>query len=100
GARAPRRRSAARRRGGPLMSTPSPRCEKLADDAHHVLVVDDDLKIRDLLARFLFEQGFRVTTAADCETARGAMRGLSFDVVLLDVMMPGESGLSLARELK
>lgn len=82
------------------MSSPSSRCEKLADDAHHILVVDDDLKIRDLLARFLFEQGFRVTTAADAETARGAMRGLAFDVVLLDVMMPGESGLSLARELK
>ncbi|MDX2308183.1 MAG: response regulator transcription factor [Hyphomicrobium sp.] len=74
--------------------------DPLPDDAPHVLVVDDDQKIRDLLARYLFEHGFRVTTAADAENARKAMRGLSFDLVLLDVMMPGESGLSLARDLK
>jgi two-component system, OmpR family, phosphate regulon response regulator OmpR len=74
--------------------------EPLPDDAKHILVVDDDQKIRDLLARFLFENGFRVTTAEDAVTARSAMRGLAFDMVLLDVMMPGESGLSLARELK
>ncbi len=73
---------------------------KLPDDAPHVLVVDDDQKIRDLLGRYLFENGFRVTTASDAATARSAMRGLTFDLVLLDVMMPGESGLSLARELK
>jgi two-component system phosphate regulon response regulator OmpR len=76
------------------------RCEALPDDAPHVLIVDDDQKIRDLLARYLFSQGFRVTTAGDTITARSAMRGLAFDVVLLDVMMPGESGLDLARELK
>ncbi len=74
--------------------------EALPDDAYHVLVVDDDQKIRDLLGRYLFENGFRVTTAADAATARAAMRGLAFDLILLDVMMPGESGLGLARELK
>ena len=74
--------------------------EPLPDNAPHVLVVDDDQKIRDLLARFLFDQGFRVTTAEDAATARAAMRGLDFDVILLDVMMPGESGLDLAREIK
>jgi two-component system phosphate regulon response regulator OmpR len=78
----------------------SSRAEPLPDDAPHVLVVDDDYKIRDLLARYLFEQGFRVTTAGDAESARSSMRGLSFDIVLLDVMMPGENGLQLARELK
>lgn len=72
----------------------------LTDDAAHVLVVDDDKKIRDLLSRFLFESGFRVTSASDAESARAAMRGLTFDLVLLDVMMPGDSGLVLARELK
>jgi two-component system, OmpR family, phosphate regulon response regulator OmpR len=77
-----------------------PRTEPLPDDAPHILVVDDDHKIRDLLARYLNEQGFRVTTAPDAECARASMRGLAFDVVLLDVMMPGESGLSLARDLK
>jgi len=74
--------------------------EPLPDNAPHVLVVDDDQKIRDLLARYLVEHGFRVTTAADAESARSGMRGLEFDVILLDVMMPGESGLDLARELK
>jgi len=72
----------------------------IADDAPHVLIVDDDQKIRDLLARYLCENGFRVSTACDAEAARAAMRGLSFDLVLLDWMMPGESGISLARELK
>jgi two-component system phosphate regulon response regulator OmpR len=76
------------------------RAEPLPDNAPHILVVDDDQKIRDLLARFLGEQGFRVTTAQDAAAARAAMRGLAFDVILLDVMMPGESGLDLARELK
>lgn len=74
--------------------------EPLPDNAPHVLIVDDDQKIRDLLARYLFDQGFRVTTAQDAATARAAMRGLAFDVVLLDIMMPGESGLELARDLK
>lgn len=74
--------------------------EPLPDNAPHVLVVDDDQKIRDLLSRFLFENGFRVTSAADAQQARAALRGLAFDIVLLDYMMPGEDGLSLARELK
>jgi len=74
--------------------------EPLPDDAPHVLVVDDDQKIRDLLVRYLYEHGFRVTSAGDAAAARAAMRGLSFDVVLLDVMMPGENGLDLARDLK
>lgn len=76
------------------------RTDPLPDDAPHVLVVDDDQKIRDLLGRYLFENGFRVTTAADAAVARAAMRGLTFDLILLDVMMPGESGLSLAQDLK
>jgi two-component system phosphate regulon response regulator OmpR len=63
-------------------------------------VVDDDQKIRALLGRFLQTNGFRVTEAADAASARSFMRGLAFDLVLLDVMMPGESGLSLARDLK
>jgi two-component system, OmpR family, phosphate regulon response regulator OmpR len=73
---------------------------QLPDDAPHVLVVDDDQKIRDLLSRYLIENGFRVTPAADAASARAALRGLAFDLVLLDVMMPGESGLDFARYLK
>jgi two-component system, OmpR family, phosphate regulon response regulator OmpR len=76
------------------------RREPLSDNAAHILVVDDDQRIRDLIARFLFEAGYRVSTAADAKAARAAMRGLSFDLVILDVMMPGESGLELARDLK
>jgi two-component system phosphate regulon response regulator OmpR len=76
------------------------RREPLPDNAPHVLVVDDDQRIRDLLARYLLENGFRVTTACDSATARASMRGLSFDLVILDVMMPGENGLELARHLK
>jgi len=78
----------------------SSHCAALPDNAPHVLVVDDDQKIRDLLARYLTEHGFRVTTAGDAESARADMRGLDFDIVLLDVMMPGENGLDLARDLK
>jgi len=74
--------------------------ESLPDNAAHILVVDDDQRIRDLLARYLFEHGFRVTTAADAPTARATMSGLVFDVVILDVMMPGETGIDLARDLK
>lgn len=86
----------------PPQTTParSSRMEPLADNAPHILVVDDDHKIRELLGRFLLSSGFRVTQAADAASARAYMRGLSFDLVLLDVMMPGESGLSLARDLK
>ena len=74
--------------------------EPLPDDAPHVLVVDDDHKIRDLLGRYLLENGFRVTTAEDAATARAALRGLAFDIALLDIMMPDESGIDLARDLK
>lgn len=76
------------------------RKEPLPDNAHHLLIVDDDKRIRDLLARYLQEQGFRVTPAADAASARAAMRGLTFDLVILDVMMPGTSGIEFARELK
>jgi two-component system phosphate regulon response regulator OmpR len=74
--------------------------EPLLDNAPHILVVDDDQRIRDSLARYLFENGFRVSTAIDAASARASMRGLAFDVVILDVMMPGENGLDLARDLK
>ena len=70
------------------------------DNAPHILVVDDDKRIRDLLARFLQEHGFRVSTAVDAATARATMRGLSFDLLILDVMMPQESGLDFARSLR
>lgn len=71
-----------------------------ADDAAHVLVVDDDSRIRQLLARFLGSNGYRVTGAADAREARQKIGSLDFDLMVLDVMMPGEDGLSLTRTLK
>ncbi len=73
--------------------------EALPDDAPHILVVDDDQRIRDLLAKYLVQNGYRVTTACDAANARNAMRGLAFDLILLDWMMPGETGIDLARDL-
>ena len=70
------------------------------DNAPHILVVDDDSRIRDLLARYLQDNGFRVTTAVDAASARACMRSLSFDLIVLDVMMPQESGLDFARTLR
>lgn len=70
------------------------------DDAAHLLVVDDDTRIRNLLNRYLMEQGFRVTMAADAAEARRKLEGLHFDLLILDVMMPGETGLSLTESLK
>lgn len=72
----------------------------LADDAPHILVVDDDQRIRDLLGNFLRNNGYRITTAEDAAIARSSMRNLAFDLIILDVMMPGEDGLSLARDLR
>jgi DNA-binding response OmpR family regulator len=70
------------------------------DDASHLLVVDDDTRIRDLLNRYLKDQGFRVTVAGDADEARRKLRGLDFDLIIMDVMMPGESGLSLTKSLR
>lgn len=84
------------------MSTPfsGGRRDPLPDNAPHILVVDDDQRLRDLISRYLFQSGFRVTTAENAQAARAALRGLKFDLVILDVMMPGESGLELAKDLK
>ncbi|MBS7545796.1 response regulator [Ancylobacter oerskovii] len=78
-------------------STARPRMATPADDAVHLLIVDDDRRIRDLLSRFLSEQGYRVTTAESADDARGRLAGLTFDLLILDVMMPGMNGLELAR---
>ena len=69
-------------------------------DAAHLLVVDDDARLRTLLQRFLAEQGFRVTAAADAAAARQALEGMEFDLMVLDVMMPGETGLHLTESLR
>jgi two-component system phosphate regulon response regulator OmpR len=72
----------------------------IADDAAHVLVVDDDRRIRELLKSFLAANGLRVTTAASAAEARERMRGLAFDAAIVDVMMPGETGVAFTRSLR
>jgi len=66
----------------------------------HLLVVDDDERLRELLRRYLSDNGFRVTTAADARDARSNLASFAFDFVVLDVMLPGESGLALTRTLR
>lgn len=66
----------------------------------HLLLVDDDSRLRGLLGRFLGEQGFRVTMAESAVDARDKLRFLDFDLMILDVMMPGETGLSLVESLR
>jgi two-component system phosphate regulon response regulator OmpR len=70
------------------------------DDAPHLLVVDDDMRIRTLLSRFLGTNGFRVTAAASADEARRHLVGMSFDLLVVDVMMPGESGLEFTEALR
>jgi len=66
----------------------------------HILVVDDDREIRDLLARFLRKHGFRVETAADGKAMVAALAAGRFDLIVLDLMLPGEDGLSLCRRVR
>ena len=66
----------------------------------HVLVIDDDARLRELLRRYLTGNGFVVTAAADAAEARASLKSFSFDVMVLDRMMPGEDGLALARALR
>jgi len=66
----------------------------------HVLVVDDDDRLRELLRRYLAENGFLVATASDAAQARAKLMSLAFDVIVLDLMMPGESGLDFAVSLR
>jgi two-component system, OmpR family, phosphate regulon response regulator OmpR len=68
--------------------------------AAHVLVVDDDARIRELLRKFLTRSGFWVTVARDAAHARKLLEGLEFDILVLDVMMPGEDGLQLTAALR
>lgn len=75
------------------MNTPA----KIAEGAAHVLIVDDDDRIRALLKRYLTENGFRTSVASDAKEARALMASVDFDVLILDVMMPGETGFDLTK---
>lgn len=70
------------------------------EDTKHLLVVDDDTRIRQLLSSYLTENGFWVTAVAQAGAARERMRAMEFDLIVLDIMMPGESGLELSQDLR
>ena len=72
----------------------------MSDMDAHLLIVDDDERIRDLLKKFLMRNGFLVTSARDAAHARRVLSGLDFDLIVLDVMMPGEDGVSLTRAMR
>ena len=72
----------------------------MTEEKPHILVIDDDRRIRGLLQSYLAENGFRVSVAPTAAVARDKMRGLAFDLLILDVMMPGESGTALAQSLR
>jgi two-component system phosphate regulon response regulator OmpR len=71
-----------------------------SSDKPHILVVDDDTRLRELLKSFLSRNDFRVSTAANTAEARQQISSLDFDLIVLDVMMPGETGLEFAAELR
>lgn len=70
------------------------------DDAPHVLVVDDDARLRNLLTRYLSSNGYRVSNAADAAEARRKLAHLEFDLLVVDIMMPGESGIRFTSSLR
>ena len=72
----------------------------MSNDDIHLLIVDDDERIRGLLQKFLIRNGFLVSTARDAAHARRILSGLEFDMIILDVMMQGEDGISLCRDLR
>ncbi|GAA0469481.1 response regulator [Parasphingorhabdus litoris] len=66
----------------------------------HILLVDDEASLREPLAEYLTKQGFRVQQASDASEARSVMHAFNFDIILLDIMMPGEDGLSFCRHVR
>ncbi|EJF97475.1 hypothetical protein MEI_01169 [Bartonella vinsonii subsp. arupensis Pm136co] len=72
----------------------------LCDDAPHLLVIDDDTRIRNLLSQFLMKNGFRVSVSANADEARRQLASLDFDLLIVDIMMPGENGIDLTSSLR
>ena len=70
------------------------------EEAPHILVVDDDARLRQLLHRYLVQSGYFATTAADAAEAKARAKSIAFDLIVLDIMMPGQDGLELTEELR
>ncbi len=77
-----------------------PSAFEMSIDQPHILVVDDDDKLRKLLARYLSEHGYLVATAANAADARAKLANVAFDLIVLDLMLPGESGLDFAQDTR
>ncbi len=71
-----------------------------SEAGRHILVVDDDARLRRLLQRYLTEHGYHVSAAADAAEAKAALKNFAFDLMVLDVMLPGQDGISLVSELR
>jgi two-component system OmpR family response regulator len=86
----------------PALSVPdeSATPAEMTADTPHLLLVDDERSIREPLAQYLTKQNFRVTQVADAEAARARLSAYAIDLVVLDIMMPGEDGLSLCRHIR
>ncbi len=74
--------------------------ETITATSPHILVVDDDTRLRQLLRQFLMENGYRVTTAKNAQDASSHLKSLTFDLIVLDVMMPGQNGYDFAATLR
>src|SRR5215472_9117918 len=86
----------------PVVMEPRGTCDgyDAMDGSPHILVVDDDRELRGLLSRFLTSNGFRVSVAQDAAAMTQAMSAARIDLIILDIMMPGEDGLSVCRRLR
>jgi len=82
------------------LASPEPNTTSFTEETPHILVVDDDRRIRELLKKYLSENGYRISTAESAAEARARMEGMAFDLLVLDVMMPGENGLDLTKSLR
>lgn len=85
-----------------MTTTPATQVNKPSfdEDTPHILIVDDDRRIRELLRKYLSDNGYRASTAENAAEARAQLGSLTYDLMVLDVMMPGESGLELTRSLR
>ena len=72
----------------------------MISDGPHILLIDDDIRLRELLHKYLSENNFRVTAADNAIVARGQMKRVYFDLLVLDLMMPGENGLEFAKSIR
>ena len=72
----------------------------MENNKNHILIVDDDDRIRNLLKDYLYENNYTVSTAENADQAKERLQHIKFDIIILDVMMPGQNGYELTKEIK